>query len=166
MPRIHGEPAASWWANNAPTNGPISTGGIWVGSIIEFLTDGRLNGFRFYRSNGDSNTHFALLMGHQEESGRLWVAAPFMDVQAPAAGWQQTWLRPWFRVKPNVDYRLIIFSNGAAYHRTPNAFAGGPVDHGDIRFINGFQSTALAIATISVTTNNNANGVDVLFQPD
>jgi hypothetical protein len=166
MPRIHGEPAASWWGTTTPPSGPNGTTPTYVGIDFEVLVAGRINGFRLYRQAADSSTHYALLFGLQVQPGRLWVAKAFVDDTAAASGWQNAWIRPWFRPDPNTDYRLAIFFEAGKFFRQTNALGSGAVAHNNISFIHGWQNASLDIFSAGATVNSNANAVDILFQPD
>jgi hypothetical protein len=78
--------------------------------------------------------------------------------------WVQCWVHPTFRVDTSHNYRMA--SVASTFYQRTNGTLVNPVTHGQIQFVHGFQTTALDPTTATITNTNNANGMDVLFQPD
>lgn len=135
----------------------------YVGANINFLVPGRCCGFRVYVVTGAVQPVWAILW--DTTTGVTMRAYQFRgDVPTAANKWLQAWFRPWLRVDTAHTYRLGVLM-GSAYRRSVGALAS-PVTHNNIQFTNGWQSTSLYPPGTTITNNTNANGVDVLFQPD
>lgn len=156
----HGKRANSWWTTVTPTTGPTGTAATWVGVTLAFTAALRVAGFRCYRDSGDTTDHVALLW--HASSGTPVAATVFKEGTQGAAGWNQVWLRPWFRPIVNDDYRLAILYPAGKLFRINNQLNAGAITRSHIEFGNSFQSTAIAPYNVGVTTNVNANAVDVL----
>jgi hypothetical protein len=160
--RGHGKLADSWWGATTPSTTPSGSTNTYVGVGMEFDVPGRVNGFRVWRPAASVSAGFALFFTADHE---LMVAKAFRDIQLPSDGWQQVWFNPWFRIDTSVWYWLAVYVKGGGWKRTNTALAADVV-HNDIRFKRSFQSTSLDVVNVVLTENTNANGVDVLFQPD
>lgn len=159
----HGKQADSWWGAATPT-AHVSLGALsYVGVTLQFAVPGRIAGYRVYMSSGTSGAFWGILWdvtsGHVV---RVWNFRK--DVTIPSNAWYQTWFRPWVRIDTTHGYRLAVLQ-GNGYQRTASALGSG-LAHGNITMLNSFQSTSIDPSSVSLTTNTNANGIDVLFQAD
>lgn len=159
----HGRLAESWFGANAPTTLNVGTAATWVGGVFDFGVNGRVFGFRAYRLAGSD---VAPVVVWFDTSGELLRATSFRDIVIGADGWQQTWLRPSHRINTAHTYRLFVLFPQGHYSRNNAAFASGAVTHSNITRSAGFQSTNIAPWLTTLTTNTNANGIDVLWQAD
>ena len=160
--RGHGKLAQSWWAGAPPTFVSIAAA-TYVGVTFIPGVAGRIMGLAIFLDASDNTQHWAILEDHTLQSTR--AARSFFPIQQGAsAGWRNLWLRPSIRVIVGHQYRLHCLTNGS-YHRQ-NAALTSPVTHNNLQFINSFQTTAIDPVVVTITTNTNANGVDVLFQAD
>jgi hypothetical protein len=162
IPR-HGHLADSWWGATVPPTGPVGTANTWVGVDFGVDVPGRIAGFRRYDDTGFDGGAYGVLYDPVTNSvvrsgcwrGRSPMTSP---------GWHNFWFRPWYRVLTTQSYGLYVMFVGGHYFRW-NSHLGGGLTQNNITFIDGFQSTTLYPFGF-VTTNGNANGVDVLFQRD
>lgn len=161
----HGLQAVNWWGTTAPTTGPVGTSGTWAGVILQFDVPGRVCGFRYYK-NEFQNTTKQVVFGGQLLAAVERNACYNAKGSNPPDGWVQIWLRPWYRIQTGVAYRLGIWFQGGHYWRSNAALASFPVTHNGIAYYSGWQSTAVDPINANPSGNTNANGVDVLFQPD
>lgn len=83
---------------------------------------------------------------------------------SPANEWLQAWFRPWLRVDTTSVYRVAVLCV-SGYQRQNSALTSSVV-HNSIRFLSSFQTTSINPVGASITSNTNANGVDILFNPD
>jgi hypothetical protein len=166
MPRPHGPQSSSWWSTTVPPTGPNGTTATYVGALISFDVPGRLFGFRLYRETTAGPPHWAIFSDNT--TGLLIASKAFFHDTPGASGWQQAWLKPSFRIDTAAVYRLAILYPIGRFFRTNNALPAGGTGtaHINIRFRWGFQSNVLDIVSAAPAVNQNANGVDVLFQPD
>lgn len=165
MPRPHGKQAVTWWGATAPATGPTGTASVWVQQYVEFTVAGRVQGFRVYRKNGDTQAHIATLATNPP-GATLLRAKAFFDDTALAAGWHNCWIVPNFRVTPNVQYLLAVLMPGGQRFRTVSGVNSGTgTAHGSITFFGSSVSTNLD-PTQQTTIVADAQGVDVLFLED
>lgn len=162
MPRPHGKQAVSWWGTTTPATTPSGSTNTYVGLWLQFDVPGRVAGFRVWRPSSSNSAGYALLFSGGHE---LFRAKAFRDASLPSSGWQNAWCNPWYRVDTTVDYYLAVYVKGGGWKRDNTALIGDVI-HNGIRMKASFQSTSLDVVNVTLTTNNNANGVDVLFQPD
>lgn len=159
----HGTLATSWWSLATPVTHVVLAARSYVGATFQFTAPGRICGFSAYVSSGTTPPNWGIIW--DTNTGKVVRSAPFrQDVTAPNNVWFQTWMRPWLRIDTSHGYRLIVLM-GNGYQRTNTALGTG-VTHGVITMANCFQSTAIDPSGTTITTNTNANGVDVLFQAD
>lgn len=163
--RDHGVLATSWWGATVPTTGPTGTAATWVGVTCRFGVAGRVAGFRFYVPTGNDGAmrcslwDFPLTTQHRA----AW-ARERSDTSGP--GWQQVWFPKWLRVTLDpFEYRVAVLFPSGGFFRN-NTVLGGSVVHNNIRYVASFQSTSLVPELAAISTNTNANAVDVLFYPD
>lgn len=100
-----------------------------------------------------------------QTTGKLLAVKHFKDFLPGSPQWVQTWIHPVIHVNTTDLYEVAVAFPGNPYTRLVNGLTSF-VTHNNIQFLHGFQSTVWDLASASLTTNNNANGVDVLFQPD
>lgn len=161
----HGKVAVDWWQAANPATGPLGTGAQWVGVTFSLLVAGRIAGIRFYVATGNDAAQRCSLFDFPvtTEHRCVWARE---RVSKAAAGWQQVWFRPWLRVTLDpYQYRAAVLFPAGGFFRN-NAVLGGPIVHNNIQFANSFQSTSLIPELAAITTNTNANGIDILFYPD
>lgn len=158
----HGKVADSWWGASTPVTTPAGTTNTYVGVELEFDVPGRVMGFRVWRPTGHVSGGFVLFFTATHE---LLVAKQLFDDVQPAAGWKQCWIRPTYRISTTESYCVAWYCAGGGWKRT-NTIITSDVVHNNIRFKRSFQSTSIDVVNVVRTTNTNANGVDVLFQPD
>jgi hypothetical protein len=94
------------------------------------------------------------------------AAKSFLNDVPSVSKWVQAWIRPTYRVEVGPIYRLAVCFIGGHFFRNSNTLLSAPVTNNNITFNDSFQTTSLDIAGTAITTNKNANAVDVLFQPD
>jgi hypothetical protein len=124
---------------------------------------GRLCGMRQWIPSGVSVVRWGILWN--SSTGKILRAYDFNGaVTLPSNNWMNLWFRPWVRINTTDNYRVAMLV-GTAYHRTNTALTV-PVTNNGIQFISSFQSTTIDVVAATLTTNTNANGVDVLFQAD
>jgi hypothetical protein len=165
MPRIHGKTAESWWGSTVPATLVTNSGNaIYVGTKLKVNVPGRIMGFRQYRIGTEPpHIRFALL---GLNPSHLLACKGFFDGTAPASNaWLQTWLRGAFRPVVGTIYDLVVLYGSGNYFRT-NAALVAPVTHGNITYSNGYVISNINALEVALTLNTNANGVDILFQPD
>lgn len=160
MSRNHGDPASSWWGNTAPPT-VVALGAVtWTGIFFTVTAALRIAGFRVYSPGSRTGNRFAMLWNQTDDS--IMSVYCWKDGTSPASpSWEQAWCRPWQHCVTGKTYGLAV-RNDQDYYRH-NAFLGTPVTVGKITFVSSFQSTAIDPMTVSLTTNTNANGVDVLY---
>lgn len=161
------KPAGNWWGPTVPTTGPTGASTTWVGNVFKLTVPGRLAGIRLYdavSSTGD--TWLAAIVDDSISPTKYVAAAHLLPTASQAARWHHLWFRPWVRIDTTHTYWVAAIFRGGGFFRTNNALSGGPVTHSGIQLINGFQSTTLSLADVALTTNANANAVDVMFYPD
>jgi len=158
----HGRRADSWWGAGVPVTEVTLSAFTYIG--ITFTTDvpGRLFGARLFEVT-ETSPHWCLLW-QTNDTGNVLAAKTFRLDVAPVSDWRQTWFRPVVRIVNGMTYRLCVLSS-QRYKRTTNALTS-PVTHNHIQFLKGWQTTSLVPPQATITENSNANGVDVLFQPD
>ncbi len=163
MPAIHGKPAVSWWGATAPPTFVSLGAATYIGVGFQITVAGRIMGMRLYLEGGWGNSKWGLLWD-QDAIALQRVARFRMDGADPGTVWRQAWFRPWFRPTIGTNYRIaVMMANAYGRHNTQLA---SPVTNNGLKFISSFQSTAINPVVVSITTNTNANGVDVLFQAD
>jgi hypothetical protein len=162
MARIHNpSDSLNWWGSTAPTSAIIGATAIWVGADFLMDVDGRIMGARCYKPFGRTESQMALLLDYW---GPKMQAKPFFYVSNGADQWQQVWFRPAIPVLAGQYYRLWVLYPSGAYRRTANALTLGPVPHGHISLSKGYTTTGLDPSTATVTANNHANGIDILWR--
>ncbi len=163
MPRPHGTQAVSWWDSTTPPTNVALAAASWVGVGFQLGRTGRIAGMRQWVESGVSSVRWGLIWN--STTGKLLTVAAFRsDVALPVNAWYQTWFRPWVRINTSDNYRIAVLMY-TGYHRTGAALVV-PVTHNGVQFISSFQTTALDPVAAAITTNTNANGVDILFQQD
>lgn len=135
----------------------------YIGVGFRLAVAGRIAGIRAYIGSGVLQPEWGLIW-NIDAPGAIRVYHFRQDVSAPAGGWMNTWFRPWVRYAIGDTLRVAVLM-GQAYRRNNGALAS-PVTHSDITYIASFQTTAINPILVSPSSNTNANGVDVLFQPD
>ena|SRR5689334_21301477 len=164
MPRIHGTPAVSWWNGSNPASGPVGTSNIWVGHDIDFDVPGRVMGFAMYRTANDIHDHWALLWN--ENAAPLVVKLFWALTAWPSLGWQNAHIfRSPIRVTVGANWHFAVNFPGGGYYRTVGALTNS-VRHNHINFQRGFTNTGWDPPNGGNTTDTNAKGIDILFQPD
>jgi hypothetical protein len=159
----HGRLSVSWWGAAAPPTVVSLAATTYIGVGFTTTVPGRMVGIRQYLNGGWGNSKWGILWN--QDTDQLMAVGRFrMDGSDPSPAWRQTWLRPWVRLVPGTIYRIACLMT-TTYLRH-NAFLAAPVTVNGIKFFSSFQSTAINPVLVSVTTNTNANGVDILFQPD
>jgi hypothetical protein len=93
----------------------------------------------------------------------LAAKCPRQDNPAPA-GWNNCWFNKTIHVTGGSILRIAFLKSGQ-FTRTNNGLVA-PVTHGNIKFIESFQSTTSNPPQAAITLNTNLNGVDVLFDAD
>jgi hypothetical protein len=163
MPRIHGDTTPSWWSGAAPPTFVSLSALTYVGAQVSFTVPGRIFGFSIYVLAGTGNDHWVVFSDTSSQT--LYVVKHWKDFTIGASDrWLNTWIHPTFRVDTTLTYRVAILT-GTAYFRWGSRLAS-PRTQNHITFLNGFQTTSIDPNAASPTFNTNANGVDVLFQPD
>jgi len=160
---FHGPKSVSWWDTTAPVTSVANSTNTWVGNTLKFAVAGRVFGFRYYSVFGSGSRHWAVL--NNQSTGKLLVVKDFKDFLPPGPAWVQTWIHPTLKVNTSDLFELAVSFPSHPYART-NAALASFVTHNNIIFQNGFQSTVWDMLSVSLVTNTNANGVDVLFQPN
>jgi hypothetical protein len=163
MPRPHGAQAVSWWTASAPVTFVSLSATSWIGVTFKLTALGRIAGMRMYIPSGETAPAWGVIYDLNNFSP-LRAVVFRQDVTPPVNGWMNAWFRPWLRINTTDSYRVMI-QQGGGYSRTNTALAS-TVTHNHVSFLNSFQSTSLYPPGATITTNTNANGVDVLFQPD
>jgi hypothetical protein len=161
--RDHGAPTPSWWSATAPATSVANATNTWVGNTLKFTVPGRVWGFRYYSVFGSGSRHWAVI--NDQTTGKLLFVKSFMDFLPPGPAWVQAWCHPTIRINTTDLYEVAVSFPSHPYART-NGALGSFVTHNGITFQNGFQSTVWDLLSVSLVTNTNANGVDVLFRPD
>jgi hypothetical protein len=160
----HGKIAESWWGTTTPVTNSSGTTPIWNGIQMKFTAPGRVAGFRHYlqfQDIGGSLGYFA-----DDPTGTILGAFHWHPRATGLAAWHQCWMRPWARVNTTDDYFLYVMYSSGRHWDTASSFSGGPVTHGHITFMKGWTQTGSQPFSGIPTFDNNAYGVDVLFQPD
>lgn len=160
--RGHGWISESWWSSTIPTTGPTGTTAIWQGLKFGIETDGIIEGFRAFIPALDDGNYWGVLWDFTTKE--LIRALQFrMRADTSINDWHQCWILP--RIKHtdvNRNYYLaILYPVGKRFFTS--SVLGSPVQHGNITFVAGFTSTALAIDLSTPTLNTNAPGIDILF---
>jgi hypothetical protein len=159
----HGRLADSWWTSTVPPTAVALAAESYVGVTFNVAVAGRLFGFRAYLLTGVFAPAWGVLW--DTTTGSIVYARHFFQQSvAPGPIWYQQWMRPTLRMVLGHNYRLAVLMGGQ--YARQNAALVGPVTHTNIQFVNSFQSTAIEPHQATIVTNTNANGVDVLFQPD
>lgn len=157
----------SWWGSTVPTTGPTGAATTWVGQVLKFTVPGRINGIRLYDAvSATGDTFLAAIVDDTLSPSKYVATKALYPTASQAARWHDLWFHPWVRVDTTHTYWVAVLYRGGGFFRTNSALAAGAVTHNDVQFINGFQSTTLSLADVALTTNTNANAVDVLFYPD
>lgn len=159
----HGALKLNWWGATAPPTLVALGARSYVGQQFAVSAAGRLCGFRYYGANAQPQDFWALFW--DQTNGKLLRAVAFSEAGSNAAGWQQVWFHPFYRLSASLTYRLAIEYPATGYYRQNTALAAGFVTHSGIQYQNGFQSTAINPVAAAITLNTNANGVDVLYLP-
>lgn len=135
----------------------------YVGGRFHFTVPGLCLGAAIYLQSGFGSRVWAFLI-HRTTSD-LDIAQNVWNLIPPVGDqWRRVWWRKVVRIVPGDDYD-VAFLMHTPYARQTGAL-GAPVTHGQIMYINGWQSTNIDPTSIAPTYNTNANGVDVLFRPD
>lgn len=163
--RDHGIEAVTWWGTTVPTTGPVGTTVTWAGVNVKFAVNGRLAGFRWYKNAAQTDPRLAVI---GDRAGPYMLRACLYSTEGVniADGWNQIWMRPWFRIDTSITYGVAVLFQAGGYWRTNTALAVFPVTHNNIQFYSGWQTTAADPIRANPTGNTNANAVDVLFVPD
>jgi len=150
----------SWWDASVPPTRVALASDTYIGTSFKTTVDGKVLGFRIYLGNGDNNEHVAFLWNADTNVElAIFGFKPFVVGALPA--WRNAWCHPMVSVTAGVNYRLAILSFGN-YYRTTNGLVA-PVTNNQIQFIQGWQTTGINPRRASFGTNQNANGVDILF---
>lgn len=160
---VHGVSASSWWGSTAPPTEVTATTPTWVGITFWITVPGRIFGFREYVVAGQDGNSRVFLWTPEPITQRSYVFRPRVT---GANGWQQCWIQPTYRPPINTDLRLAVLYPAGQYFRQVNALSPSPITRNGIQFRQGWQTTSLVPETATLTTNLNANGIDILFQPD
>lgn len=157
-----------WWSGHAnPTTGPTGTASTWVGNLVQFTAPGRVFGLQFFDGTGAGEGQYSygvLLPDSPTHVDRAKMVLLYMT-PGQVATWQHAWFSKPLRVTTGRDYRLAFMYLGGGFFRT-NAALASAVTRNQVQFKFGFQTTSLDISGAGLTSNTNANAVDVLFQPD
>lgn len=97
--------------------------------------------------------------------GDKWKLAGLSFGAAATPKWHHLWFGKPIRIVVGDTYRLAAVFVGGGFYRT-NAALTSPVTRNGIQFLNSWQTTSLDIGNAILTTNTNANALDVLFQAD
>lgn len=170
MPRIHGQQQVGWWDGHAaPAAGPIGTSTTWAGVSIKFTVPGRVFGLQLYDASAGTSPFFGstymVLISDGPGAGDKWTMAGLSFGGTVAAKWHHLWLPKPYRVVTTDTYRLAGVFLGGGFYRT-NAALTSAVTRNGIQFLSSWQTTSLDIGNATLTTNTNANALDVLFQAD
>ena len=158
----HGTISDSWWSAVVPTNNVVLAAATWIGGSFTINVPGRIFGMRFYCDRVNDPPRLGVIW---IQSTGLEVAARQFRADKPVAlGWMNCWLHPTVRIDTTQNYYVAVLKYHA-YLRS-NAALAVPVTHGNIKFNSSFQTTAIDPPVATLTSNTNANGVDLLFMPD
>jgi hypothetical protein len=161
--RGHGKLADSWWGATAPPNRVAIGASTYVGVAFHVTVPGRVMGFRAFIEQSTNNRHWGFLWDANNQ--KIISAWSFFDRgNTLTAQWLQKWERPSFRPVVNQQYLMAVKLSLAYYRHTAQLSA--PVTANHITFESGFTTTALGPPETGTTPTTNANGVDILFQPD
>lgn len=159
----HGRKADNWWGANIPATGPVGTSATWVGIQFGVEVPGRINGVRCFLDQSQDGGYWCICWN--KVTVEVIFAYKFRMRPTGTYAWHNTWIRPWIRPNPaNVHMLAVLFPAGL-YFRNNSALTSD-VTRNNITFQKGFQSTSISPPTATITLNNNANAIDVLFQPD
>lgn len=158
-------PVGNWWGNATPGASVTLSAGTYIGAEFQIDTDMWLYGFRAY-PGGINPGVFTATIWNVDGPDQSWRSACFdtrSSITRPSPWWQ-VWIRPRMKLYAVSTYRFAIL-HFSGYNRTVNTFTAGPVTRGHFTFTKGFQSTSIFPPLATITTNNNANAVDVLADP-
>jgi hypothetical protein len=135
----------------------------YIGITFKVGVAGRLFGIAMYERGGVGSAYWGIVT---HESDSVVVAAKHFDQSAMHAGggWRRAWLHKAPRLVVGDFYRVAIIRNNE-YQRTVGALAA-PVTHSDITYQSSWQTTSISGPLASISTNTNANGIDVMFYHD
>jgi hypothetical protein len=158
--RYHGPLASSWWGATAPPT-TVALGAVtWIGTTFQVTTALRMCGFRTYSPAFRSGDRFGLLW--DTAGPTILRLTAWKDGSAGSSNlWEQTWLQRWAHLATGHTYALAVRSDADYFRHT--AQLTSPVTIGSVKFIAGFQTTVIDPLTVTLTTNTNANGVDLLY---
>lgn len=165
MKRDHGRLADTWWLGAVPPTGPTGTATTWVGVTVEFTVNGRLAGLaRYDNTVSDGNTVGWVF----DFDANINMRAVMFRPRASTAGnaWHQVWFRPWLRIILGHRYYIGCIYPGGNFFRFNTRLATPPRTVNNIAYWSSWQSTAVYPFGSAITTNTNANAIDVLFYPD
>jgi len=166
----HGRRADSWWGTipSGPCN-LIPATRVTISVVtrigIELVPQvaGRIMGIRYYIDSGQDPPFEGMIVD------RAAVQYPRVyqfkwGVATTGTGWRNTWIRPALRAAAHQIFDVWVMQS-AFYWRTINEIAAGPVTRFNIKCNGSMQATG-TLPPAAPTLNTNANGVDILFQPD
>lgn len=160
--RPHGAQSVSWWGATNPGTNVALGAASWVGGTFTTSVAGRVNGFRTYLGSGQSLNGLAAIW--DANTGQLYRCVALSGYNGGTGGWAQVWMRPWFYWATSVGLRVgVLMQNEYSRHAT---FLGTGLTHGNITFLNSWQSTSITPWGTTLTTNANANGIDLLYLPN
>lgn len=158
-------PYLTWWGATTPTTGVTLSAFTWVGIAFQVTIPLRLYGFRWYAAL--TNPVDAVVCWDIGVSHPILTAVRFKYAGTPIAdNWTYQYVRPHELLEVGHTYYACVQA-WVQYFRTPSASAHLPVTRNNIIMMQGFQTTAANPAEASITTNTNANGLDIIAQdPD
>lgn len=148
----------TWWGSTTPATLVTLSTYTYIGIVFSPTVDGFLYGLSHYYP-GNNPARWCGVWEINDQTRRF--QDTFNGGPSGSKVWQNVWFGRKFPVVAGNTYQAA-FMKWVGYHRTVNALTA-PVTHGNIQFIHSFQSTSINPVDVAPTSNNNANGIDVLF---
>lgn len=160
----HHSHITSWWEANVPPTQVTTSAFTYIGGIFVPQTDGNVWGIRCYLDGIFPAPYTSLFW--EFNSQQCIAVNQFSQKSWPGSinGWNQLWFPKRIPVSGGTQYRAAVLLTPGHYYRWNSHLGSGLIQNG-IQYLNGFQSTSIYPPTSTITTNTNANGVDLLFAP-
>jgi hypothetical protein len=158
----HGKLCDNFWGTTVPASLITLAASTYVGMAVEFLSPGRIFGARVYWINTNAQDMWVIIWDNT--LGNI-VVAKNMPLHVPTStGWRNCWIHPTYRVTVGNIYRIAVLMGGS--YRRQNTALASPVTVGPLKAWSSFQTTSANPLAASISSNTNANGVDIMFRAD
>lgn len=163
--RDHGIKAVGWWTGLSTSTSRISLSTItWIGAIFTVTSDVRLMGARI---NVPPSLTPQPVYAIWELYSNEFIRIGGNKLPAIADPVNEKWCNHWYLPRGTLNHTktyCIAVQMYSTYIRK-GSYLTAPITRNGITFQSGFQSTAVAPWLATITSNTNANAVDVLVEP-